>query len=145
MFKHRENQAKLITGKPFIFLESKTDVGKEAYIEWAASKLKKEEEEVHVFDVPYAYKFDILDKHRKKLVTTGYASSPNGGSHMFSIFQLDKKQHLICTYHFDVEDLNKDFLSVVLLSNNPSNFLDFINGHRDFEEELESSRRLGFN
>ena len=33
----------------------------------------------------------------------------------------------------------------LLLSNNPSNFLDFVNGHRDFKEELESSRCLGFN
>lgn len=145
MFKYRENQAKLIDEKPFIFLESKTSIDKEAYIEWAALRLKKEEGEIHVFDIPYAYKFDILDKYRKKLVNTGYAPSQQGGSHLFSIFQLDKNQHIICTFHFDVEDLKKDFLTIVLISSKTERFIEFIKENKELEENFEPAERVGFN
>lgn len=145
MFKYRENQAKLIAERPFIFSESKSDIAKDNYIEWAATKLKRKDEEVHVFDVPHTYKFDFLDKFRKKLLTTGYAPSQNGGSHMFSVFQLSENKHAICTYHFDVEDLNKDFISVVLIANKSTSLLDFIDDNKDIEENFESTKRVGFN
>lgn len=144
MFKCRENQAKLIDEKPFIFLESKSDVAKDAYVEWAITLLKKQEEQVHVFDVPYAYKFDFVDRYREKLLTTGYHGTQQG-SQLYSIFQLDKKNHMIATYHFDVEDLKKDFLSVVLISNKPSAFLDLIKDNKDIEENFEPANRAGFN
>lgn len=144
MFKSRDNQAKLIREKEFIFLESKTDTAKDSYVEWAAHTLKKAGEEVHVFDVPCAYKFSIVDKYRKNIVTTGYQASPNGGTYLFTIFQLSRKNHMIGSYHFDVEDLGKDFMSAVLISSKSSFMNEFMKDNEDSEESFASARTVGF-
>lgn len=142
MLKARENQGKLIEDKPFIFLESKSDISRENYMIWAASSLKKRNEEIHVFDIPYTYKFDLLDKFRPKLLTSSYESNggQNGGTHLCSIFQIDKNNHLLVSYHFDVEEAKKDFLSVVLVSNKSSALLKFIEENRTLQENHEPVR-----
>lgn len=144
MFKDRENQAQLLSKKPFIFLESKSDISKDGYISWAASRLKKEGKDVHVFDVPRPYKFDFLDEYRKRLVTTGYNSNPTGGTSLFSIFQLNEDSHVITTYHFDVENLNKDFLSVILIADKTSIFVDFLEKNKKLEETFDRASSGGF-
>lgn len=144
MFKARENQAKLITERPFIFQESKSDISKDSYIEWAARSMKKAGEEVHIFDIPCAYKFDLVDKHKENIVTTGYTPSPNGGAYLFSIFQLNRKSHAIGTYHFDVEDLGKDFMSIVLISSKSTGMIDFMSENKDIEESFNTARTAGF-
>lgn len=144
MFKSRINQAHLIDNKPFIFEESKSDISKDQYIEWVMKCFKNQEDEFHIFDVPYPYKFSIVDKYKKNIVTTGYQANPNGSTSLFTIFQLNKKNHAIGTYHFDVEDLDKDFMSVVLLSSDSMGMIKFVKDNKDHEDCFEKSRSTGF-
>ena len=144
MFKARENQAKLISERPFIFQESKSDISKDSYVEWSAQSMKKSGEEVHIFDIPCAYKFDLVDKYKKNIVTTGYNPAPNGGTYLFSIFQLNRKSHAMGTYHFDVEDLGKDFMSIVLISSKSTGMIDFMAENKDIEESFVTARTTGF-
>ena len=145
MFKHRENQADLISKKPFIFSESKSDISKDDYMAWAISRMKSKGQKVFVFDVPHPYKFDLLDKYRDRLLCTSYNANPNGGtSYLCSIFQLKSGEHIIATYHFDVENLNKDFISALILSSEPDAIITFMQDNKDLQDSFESTSRLGF-
>lgn len=142
MFKHRENQAALIKSRPFLFEETKSDIIKDDYVTWAVTKLRKAEKSVHFFDAPYAYKFGILDKYREKLVCTNYNPTQSGVSILASIFQLNENEHAIMSFHFDVEDLKKDFASVVLLSSEKDALLRFMKDNEDLIESFESARGM---
>lgn len=142
MFKHRENQAELIKSRPFLFEETKSDILKDDYFAWAIAKLKKAEKNVHIFDAPHAYKFDILDKYRKRLVCTNYNPTQSGVSLLASVFQLSEYEHAIMSLHFDVEDLKKDFASVVLLSSEKDALLRFMNDNENLIESFESARSI---
>ena len=92
---------------------------------------------------PSLYKLSILDQFRDKLFCTAWLPDGQVGRRFSMIFQISAKDHVFGFLYFSPKE--KEFVvNLDFYSENPTEFLKFVEKNREFEHTEHNVKSVGF-